>query len=347
MSPDPPARSSVEISPAKPLRIAQVGLGAIGKACCRLAAGKRGLALVGAADISPEINGKDLSSILGTEFPEPLTVYGSISELIRETGPEVILLTTGSRCETVLPQLEEILSLGVSCVTSAEEILIADYRNPEAAARLQEIAERHRTAVVGTGVNPGFVMDLLAILMTGVCERVDALRAGRKVDLATRRKALQKKAGVGMTVEEFRQQVDAGRMGHVGLMESAALICRCLGWDEGELIETINPLTAEKEIAMAGWRVPKGRVLGLRHTVGLKRNWQELLRLDLQMSLGAKDPADWVEIDGRPELKLGIPGGVPGDWATAALLVHTSPSIFAAPPGLHTILDLPPVRFVP
>ena len=131
------------------------------------------------------------------------------------------------------------------------------------------------------------------------------------------------------------------------MMESAALICRCLGWDEGELIETINPLTAEEEIAMAGWRVPKGRVLGLRHTVGLKRNWQELLRLDLQMSLGAKDPADWVEIDGRPELKLGIPGGVPGDWATAALLVHTAPSILAAPPGLHTILDLPPVRFVP
>ncbi|MBI4162027.1 MAG: dihydrodipicolinate reductase [Acidobacteria bacterium] len=328
-----------------PLRVAQVGLGDIGRASCRVAADRRGLRLVGAADPAPGIRGQDLGALVGIDLGGKIEVRGSIEELLDDARPQVVIHTTGSRIAAVAPQLEEILSRGVSCVTSAEEMLLPDFRDPQAAARLDEVARRNGAALVGTGVNPGFVLDLLPILMTGACRRVESLRAGRAVDLASRRPALRRKTGVGLTAEEFTEQAAARRMGHVGLLESAALICRVLGWDEGGLQESILPVLARSELKVGDAEVPAGRVRGNNHVVRLERDGRELLFLDLRMVLGEAEPGDWIEIRGEPDLEVRLPGGLPGDLATAAILVNTVPRIAAAPPGLHTILDLPPVRF--
>jgi 4-hydroxy-tetrahydrodipicolinate reductase len=334
-------------SPDRPLRVAQVGLGEIGLACCRVAMEKRCVHLVGAADIAPGFIGKDLAAVLDTPQQAPLKIHGSIEELIGETHPDVILHTTGSRIAAIAPQLEVILSNGISCVTSAEELLVPDFRDPKTATRLDKVARKSDCALVGTGVNPGFVLDLLPLFVGGTCRRIDSLRAGRAVDLATRRPALRRKAGVGMTPAEFRGLAAAGKMGHVGLLESAVLICRAIGWDEAGLQESLMPILAEEELAVGDDRVTAGMVRGNNHVVRLEEDGHERLLLDLRMVLGDPDPADWVEIHGEPRLEMRIPSGVAGDVATAAILVHTAAVLGTAGPGLHTILDLPPLRYVP
>lgn len=335
------------VTARRPLRMAQVGLGQIGLACCRVALDKRNVELVGAADIAPELAGKDLAAVVDSPRAVSLKIHGSIKALIGESRPDVVLHTTGSRIAAIAPQLEEILTHGVSCVTSAEELLVPDYRDPEAAARLDAVARRNDATLVGTGVNPGFVLDLLPIVVGGTCRRIDSLRAGRAVDLATRRPALRKKAGVGMTPAEFQEKAEARQMGHVGLLESAALICRALGWDELKLEESLVPVLAKDDLRVGPDRVPAGMVRGNNHIVRLEEEGRERLVLDLRMVLGDPEPADWVAIDGEPRLELRIPGGIAGDVATAAIMVNTAAVVAAAPPGLHTILDLPPLRYVP
>ena len=65
------------------------------------------------------------------------------------------------------------------------------------------------------------------------------------------------------------------------------------------------------------------------------------------MYVGAKDPADTLELTGKPNITLTIPGGTPGDVATASVVVNTIPMILDAPAGLRTSRDLPLGFFAP
>jgi hypothetical protein len=72
---------------------------------------------------------------------------------------------------------------------------------------------------------------------------------------------------------------------------------------------------------------------------------REIIRLELQMYVGAPDAADRVVIKGLPDLTLVIPGGTHGDLATAAAAVNALPVVVAAEPGLKTVADLP-IRYM-
>jgi len=69
--------------------------------------------------------------------------------------------------------------------------------------------------------------------------------------------------------------------------------------------------------------------------------------MELQMYVGAPESNDRIELRGKPELTLTIPGGTHGDLSTAALVVNAIPSILAAPAGLKTSRDLPLCFFPP
>src|SRR5205814_122084 len=105
--------------------------------------------------------------------------------------------------------------------------------------------------VVATGVNPGFVLDVLPVTLTGVCREVRGIYGERVVNAATRRGPLQKKIGSGMPPEEFRALFRAGKAGHAGFRESAALIAHALGWEIGQLEETCDPVFADHDIQTA------------------------------------------------------------------------------------------------
>lgn len=325
------------------VQVVQFGLGPIGQALAREVLAHPDLELAGAVDRSPGVAGRPLQEILGPEAHALPRVVPNLGDLPIPRPPRVVLHATGSRLPQVLPQIEEIVSTGYHCVSSCEELCYPYLHHPELGRRLDELAREHRVGLVGTGVNPGFILDLLPVILSTACRRVERVRAARIVDVAKRRQPLQRKVGLGLSLDAFRAKEAAEGMGHIGLGESAALVGAALGWSQGVVAENSEPVVAEHEMHIGDLVVAPGYVLGTRTRATLFLEDQERISLQVTIAAGVEVQEDRVQLEGDPPLQLIIPGGVPGDTATASILVSVARRIVTVAPGLHTVLTLPAV----
>ena len=326
------------------MRVVQIGLGPIGREVARLAAAHPALELVGAADVDPAIVGCDLGEALGLP-PLGFLVEGSIAAVLEAARPELALHCTGSKLPDVAPQLRECIERGVAVVSTCEELSYPFYRHPKLALELHDLAVRHETSMLGTGVNPGFVMDKLVATLLTACTRVDRVRAVRVLDAARRRGQFVKKVGAGLTPEEFESQ--KGQLGHVGLAESAHLLADVVGVStKREVRERFDSRIAEADVRVGNVSVKRGQVLGVSQSVAIVEQGRERIRLEAELYVGAENPGDTVFVEGSPSLEMTVPGGVPGDEATAAVTLNCALRVKALAPGLRTVLDVP-VRYDP
>lgn len=331
-------------SPVQPVRVAQFGLGLIGIESIKLAASKPWIRIVGAVDIDPAKAGRSLDDVAGARVGG--TVYASFEDLVASGDkPDVVLHTAGSKVDEAFDQIEGMLAAGVNVISSCEELLFPRLRSPKRSDEIDRLCRAHGSAVVGTGVNPGFVMDVLPVTLTGVSRRVDRIEVTRIVNASTRRQALQKKIGSGIDPDAFRSLFQRGLAGHAGFKESAALIGHAMGWAFDEIVETCEPVIAKRDIQTEYFSVAKGLCCGLHQIINAKADGAVKLHMDLQMVLDAKDPHDRVMVFGEPPIDCRLAGGVAGDSATVAALVNAIPRLRAAGPGLHLMTDLPVPTF--
>ena len=192
-------------SQSGPIRIVHFGLGPIGAAVVRQVAGRKGFKIVGAVDIDPAKVGKDLAEVTGLDRRFKIPVSDNARKTIKSGKPDVVVLCTSSSMKSVLPQIETILKLKVPIVSTTEELSYPSKANERYARVVHRLAKKSKVAVLGTGVNPGFVMDALPITLTGVCERVEAIRVDRIQDARVRRLPFQQKIGAGLTREQFQR----------------------------------------------------------------------------------------------------------------------------------------------
>jgi len=325
----------------KRIRAIQYGVGPIGAALARLMREKQAIEIIGAIDSDPAKAGRDLGEVAGApDAPWGVTVSSDAAGLLQETA-DVVVHSTSSSLPAVAEQLLACLAAESCVVSTCEELAYPFRKYPDLAARLDAEAKTWGVALVGTGVNPGFVMDKLVATLSAVSQRVESVRVTRIVDAAQRRLPLQKKVGAGMSVEEFRAQVAGGAIKHHGLPESVALISDALGLEVGEITETIEPMVAHEAIRTEFLEVAAGQAAGVHQIARGLAGGAEKVYMELQMYVGAKDPRDVIELRGQPDISLVIPGGTHGDIATAAVVVNTIPAILDAPSGLRTVRDLP------
>ncbi|MET0401557.1 MAG: dihydrodipicolinate reductase [Cystobacter sp.] len=328
---------------AGPVPVVVMGLGVIGQEIVKAALLSPEVELLGAMDANPQLVGRPLSEVVGVAGLKG-KVAGSLEAAVGRRKGVVLLHATGSRLEGVMGQLLEAIALGMPVVSTCEELAFPFLKYPELAQKLDQAAQRAGVAVLGTGVNPGFVMDRLVATAGQACGPVRHATVTRVVDARTRREALQRKVGAGLSEEEFFALVDREQLGHVGLVESAALCALGLGMDCDDFEEEIAPVFAEEDITGGAFPVKKGRVAGIfQSAVGLEEG-QERVRLELTIAVGADEPGDRIEIEAEPKLVVEVRGGVPGDRATAHMLVNAAPRVTAAEAGLLTVLELPAGR---
>lgn len=325
-------------------RVVCYGLGPIGLGIARLAASRPGIEIVGAIDVDPQKVGRDLGELLGGSALG-VTVSSDAAATLSAAGPAVALHATGSALTKVAPQLLALANAGVNVVSTCEELSYPWTAQPQLAAELDAAARRAGVTLLGTGVNPGYAMDALPLMLTAPCAAVRAVRVLRVVDAGKRRGPLQRKVGAGMTKAEFEAGVRAGTIRHVGLPESLHMLATSLGWRLDSSDDTIAPMLADRELVTDVLRVEPGQVTGVHQVARGLIGGQEVLRLELRMYVGAPDPQDTIEIDGDPPVRMSVAGGLHGDIATAAVSVNAIPSVIRAAPGLASMAELPLVHF--
>jgi hypothetical protein len=329
---------------AEPIRVIQYGLGPIGSAVARHVVERAGLELVGGVDIDPAKAGRDVGEVIGLGRPLGFAAVERLEQVLAQTAADVVLHTTSSYFDLFQGQVVQILEAGLDIVSTSEELSFPWLAHPQEAGEIDALARRAGRTVLGTGVNPGFLMDLLPLTLTAICQRVDHIAVTRAINASTRRGPFQAKIGCGLAVEEFLQRMAAGRMGHVGLPESMGMVFHTLGKKLVHYESSVEPLVSDRTICTAHVAVHPGQVRGLRQVARGYAAEGEFLRLTFIAALEAEIDGDTIQITGRPDLEVRLKG-TNGDIATAAIAVNAVRRVVQAPPGLVTMAGLPVVAF--
>jgi len=322
------------------IRIIQYGLGPIGSAVARHVVARAGLELVGGVDIDPAKVGRDVGEAIGLSQTLGFGVANNLKGVLARTEADVVLHTTSSYFDLFKDQIVEILEAGLDVVSTAEELSFPWLAHPEEAAEIDAAAKRAGKTVLGTGVNPGFIMDALPLGLTAICQRVDQIEVTRIINASLRRGPFQAKIGSGMTVEAFNAKMAEGRMGHVGLPESVGMVLSTLGKTLVRYESDVEPVVADQLVETDFFEVQPGMVRGLKQVARGYSEEGEFITLTFIAALEAGEDGDTIKISGVPNLEVKLTG-TNGDIATVAIAVNAVRRVKEAAPGLVTMKDLP------
>ena len=322
------------------LRVLQVGLGPLGR---RVVTDlhRRGLGrVVAAVDPAADLVGRELAEIV--EGVEPgVVVRAALDEVEDWPGIRCAIVTTCSDLELCMDTFRGLLSHGAAAVSTCEELSWPWLRHPVLAQELHELAVRDGGRLLGTGVNPGFLMDVLPVIVSTTCHAVRSVKIERIQDASTRRLPFQHKIGVGLDTDEFARRVEEKVLRHVGLGESLHFVAHYLGMKVERWEETIEPVFAERELESGVGLVKVGQARGVRQVAKGWVDGRVALELVFQAAVAEPEGRDRITIEGEPSIEVVIPGGVHGDTATSAITLNAIRPLLLAPPGLHTMAGIP------
>jgi 4-hydroxy-tetrahydrodipicolinate reductase len=317
-----------------------LGLGPIGLRLATRLVDQSGVEVVAGVDVDTDRTGSALGPLI--DRPDLTVPVHARLDQVTGTGGVVVQATVSDSARAA-EQMLEAVALGWNVVSTCEQLVFPAPTDTELVARLDAAAREAGVSVLASGINPGFLMDSLPLTLTAACVSVDRVRVTRVVDTDQRRVPLQQKAGVGLTADQFEERRAAGRLGHVGLRQSAELLAAGLGWTIDHYEETLEPVIASRAIETGLGPVPEGGVLGQHQVVEAHCAGRVVITYDLEMSAGA-EPVDQIQVDGDPSITQTISGGVNGDIGTIAVMSNLVPVVAAAPPGFLTMTDISPLH---
>jgi len=324
------------------VRILHIGLGPLGRRVLADFVARRMGTVAAAVDLAPDIAGQSVEAVV--PGAGGAVVARDIEELGDLAAIDCALVTTSSGLEACADTFRALLARGVDVVSSCEELSYPWLRHRVLAQELHERAVRGGARIVGTGVNPGFVMDTLPVFLSGVCNEVRRIDVWRIQDASTRRIPFQRKIGAGLDPTAFAAAAAEGTLRHVGLGESLHLVANALGFQLDAWDEQLEPVLADRELECGLGRIARGHAAGVRQVAEGRADGACVVRLVFQAAIGQPEPHDRVRIDGDPPLDVVLKNGVHGDIATSAVLLNTIAALRAAAPGLHTTVTLRPAH---
>lgn len=329
------------------------GFGAMGSGMAKMLLNKKGVEIVGVCDRGEDRMGKDMYEVLGVERGDrkPVIINGNVEEVITEKCADVCLCATDSFTQKAFPRLKYVLEKKINVVSTAEEMSYPQAQNPDLAAELDKIAKENGVSILGTGINPGLIMDLLVVVMTGCMIDVEHIEAKRINSLSPFGPAVMEEQGVGITVEEFNRGVEDGTLaGHVGFHESVGMIADAIGWKVEKFEQQMKPIITDVDRKSPYGFAKAGDVAGVNMT---GQGW-----VDGQVKIDMIHPqqiepeqvgvmtGDYVTIKGTPSVNMINSPEVEGGLGTIAMCVNMIPHVINANAGLHTMLTLPVPRAI-
>lgn len=327
------------------------GLGAMGSGMADMILKKKGVDIVGAVGRGEKI-GKSMYDYIKTEKGEkPDVIIGSPEDVIKERCADVVLCCTDSHTKKAFDRLKFVLERKINVVSSAEEMAYPKAQSPKEAGELNEIAKKNGVSIIGTGINPGLIMDLLVITMTGCCEEVEHIISRRVNSLSPFGPVVMEEQGIGITKEEFLTGVKNNTLaGHVGFKESIGMIGEAMGWDVEKITQSMEPIMTDVDRKSPYGFAKAGNVCGCSMKANGYVEGEIKIEMDHPQQIEPEQvgiqTGDYVIIKGTPDIHLANTPEVPGGIGTIAMCVNMIPNIINARPGLHTMITLPVPRAI-
>jgi 4-hydroxy-tetrahydrodipicolinate reductase len=324
------------------IRLVIFGIGPIGERIAKVVLEKKWIRIVGVVDIAKDKVGRDLGDVLNIDRKLGVIVTDDPESLFAKIKADVAIIATTSYVRTVYPQLVKCIEAGISVISTCEQLAYPWLSEPQLASDIDGLAKKHKVAVLGTGINPGYFMDTLPLVLTGICKEVKRIKASRAMRTGLRRPSFQMKIGTGMSPEEFRNKLQRGEItGHVGFRESVALTATALGWKLDKIEELPpEPVITEKEVKTTYTTVKPGQMLGYISVARGIMHGREVINYKLIMHAGVEEGYEEYTIDGTPNIRVKMNEFI-GDWETAHIAVNMIPKVINAKPGLVTMKDIP------
>ena len=334
----------------KKIKVILWGLGAMGGGIAKVLLEKDSVEVVGAIAGRPSKAGKDLGEVLELGKTTGILVDSDPQKVLTKDG-DIVIHTTTSFTKEALPQIIDIINSGKNIITIAEEMSYTAIGTPDLSGEIDKLAKEKGVTVLGTGVNPGFVLDTLIIALTGVTTDVKKIKAARINDLSPFGATVMKTQGVGTTVEEFKKGIaDGSIVGHIGFPESISLIAKALGWKLDEIKETREPIITNTYRETPHVKVQPGMVAGCKHIGYGYKNGEVVITLEhpQQIHPGTEgiETGDYILIEGTPNINMAIKPEIPGGIGTIAMATNMIPLILDAKPGVVTTDELPVPRLM-
>ncbi len=330
------------------VKVVVLGSGHMGSGIIKLLLEKDGFELAGVYGRRKEREGMDVGEVLGLNRKLGVQLSADLPGMLEKSAPDVVVQSTSSTMKQSQEEMEAALKAGADVVSISEEASYPWYGSPGIAEKIDALAREKGKTVLGTGINPGFVLDLLVIALTGVCYRVDKIKATRINDLSPYGYNVMKTQGVNLSKEDFETGVaDGSVVGHFGFPESMSMIAAALGWEIDRVEQKRVPIISnvERDGGEAGTINP-GYTAGCNHTgIAYDKQNNPIIELyhpqQVHPEDEGQDTGDYIEIYGEPNIKLSSGPEIPGGIGTVALAVNMIPKTVDAEPGFKTMADLP------
>ena len=330
------------------IRVALWGFGAMGSGIARVLLGKQGVEITGVCDLHPNRVGKSIFELLEIERGDQadVLIQEDIDAVLPKGGADVCIVATDSFTRDVYPKLLRVIKSGINVICTAEEMSYPAAKEPKLAAEIDRAAKENGVTVLGTGINPGLMMDLLAICLSGCMTNVEKVTCKRVNSLSPFGPLVMREQGVGLSVKEFEEGVEDGSLaGHVGFAESVGMIAKALGWEIEYFEQQMSPIITDVDRRSAYGFAKKGNVAGVNMTgqayhageVGIDMIHPQ----QIEPELGGTHTGDYITLEGTPPVNMAIKPEVDGGIGTIAMCVNMIPQVINARPGLKTMIDLP------
>ncbi len=330
------------------IKVAEWGTGMMGQGLLGYILDRpKDIDLVGVIVTNPAKEGKTVGELLGRPCDVKMTTD---FEAVLARKPDVVCINTQSNLHEVAPQIEPAVKAGIDVICIAEKLAYPWASDAAWADRIDAVAKERGVSVLGTGINPGFMLDALIAMWSSVCLRVDKVVATRVNDLSPFGPTVLNGQGVGTTVEQFTKGVaDGSIVGHIGFPESIYLIGKALGWKIDRVEETREPITTKVERSTPHVRVAPGDVAGCRHIgrgyVGAELKIELIHPQQIHPGMEGVETGDYIEIHGDPDVNMSNKPEIPGGKGTYASTGNYIPLMKDAPAGMLTVVDMPLPRF--
>ncbi len=335
------------------VKVAVWGFGAMGSGMVKMISNKSGFDIVGVSDTYEGFVGKSIFDLLSIKNPQShdVLVEKNIERILVEEKPDVVLLATDSFTKKAYEKIKYIVKHKCNVISTAEEMAFPQAKEPELSKKMDQLAKDNGVTILGTGVNPGMMMDLLAICISGVMTDVKDMEISRINSLSPFGPTVMEEQGVGLTLDSFNEKLIKDELsGHVGFIESTYMIAKALGLEVQDFEQSMSPIVTNVDRKSPYGFAKAGDVAGVDMRSFAKLSNQTNINMihpqQIEPELEGISTGDYIKIKGTPEINLSNVPEVEGGIGTIAICVNMIPHVINSKPGLKTMIDLPVPRAI-